>query len=240
MNQQGSIQHNSGQATGRLNVCLACRKPLPRPEINQLVLVCLYCNSETILTPSLHVTEDTSLRIDSPITPPPTPATVNATNLQTDSNCREMSIGPDDDFELRLEPEADRIVPTSSQTAWQVVQASSTSMNTDQNGLSQTYPRERHYPTLEAMQRLYKMFGYVAVLIVFPYVGFRFLYLLVTTKERHLQVMAEFSEFAVPALFGCVALTASLFAASEGIRLAMDVQDNLLRTANSTGRRKVR
>jgi len=270
MNQEGSINQNFGQATGRLNVCAACRKPLPRPEINQLVLVCCYCNSETILTRSLQTAEDTSLRIDSQITPPPTPAMIIATNLQPESNRREVSVGSDDDFELRLEPESDRVVPTSSLTGWQAAQASATSLNADQDRLATTkpynstsstnvdpairseqakqsyndsagiYPQERHYPTLEAMQRLYKLFGYVAVLIVFPYVGVRFLYLLVTTKEQYLQVLAEFSEFAVPALFGCVALTASLFAASEGIRLAMDVQDNTLRTANSTGRRKVK
>jgi len=192
-----------------------------------------------------------------------------ATNFQTDANRREVSFGPDDEFELKLEPEADRIAPTSP-AGWQDTQVTATSVNAGQNRLSPAnsyssssstnldsvirseqakqsyndsagiYPRERHYPTLEAMQRLYKLFGYVAVVIVFPYVGFRFLFLLVTTKEQYLQVMAEFSEFAVPSLFGCVALTASLFAASEGIRLAMDVQDNTLRMANSTGRHKVK
>jgi len=88
------------------------------------------------------------------------------------------------------------------------------------------------------MQRLYKLFGYVAVLLVFPYLFIRLVYLVWSTDAGLLQELAVFSEFAVPVLFATVALTGTLFAAAEGIRLAMDVQDNLLRIANRGGRSK--
>lgn len=106
------------------------------------------------------------------------------------------------------------------------------------NETSGLYPLERHYPTLESMRRLYYLFGYVSILITFPYLAFRFIYVFVITDDQLLQDLGEFSEFAVPLMFGCIALAATLFAASEGIKLAMDIQDNTLRIANRSGRRK--
>ena len=100
------------------------------------------------------------------------------------------------------------------------------------NSTSGTYPNVRHYPTLESMQRLYKLFGYVTIGIVFPYLLFRLVYLLMTTKENLLVELGVFSEFAVPLILLAVAATATLFAAAEGIRLAIDIQDNTLRLAN--------
>lgn len=100
------------------------------------------------------------------------------------------------------------------------------------NSTSGTYPNVRHYPTLESMQRLYKLFGYVTVGVVFPYLLFRLVYLVMTTKENLLIELGIFSEFAVPLILLSVAATATLFAAAEGIRLAMDIQDNTLRLAN--------
>jgi hypothetical protein len=264
MNQEGQTQLGFGQATGRMSVCPSCRKPLPRPESNQFVLICSYCRTETALEPPLSSMNSETFRVDLIIDKDDKERTVGIT---TKTYQPEHSIEGDamsDEFELKLEPESERVPPTSAIQGWQVNPASasvsldqyrptfkSTLASTDldletraeqaklsYNESAGLYPKERHYPTLEAMQRLYKLFGYVAVLVVFPYIGIRFLYLLVITRERHLQVFAEFSEFAVPVLFGCVALTASLFAASEGIRLAMDIQDNTLRIANSSGRRK--
>ncbi|MEO9593140.1 hypothetical protein [Rhodopirellula bahusiensis] len=100
------------------------------------------------------------------------------------------------------------------------------------------YPKERHYPTLEAMQRLSKLFGYATILAVFPYLTFRFLWILLTTEDGVLQELGQFSMFAVPLLFAMVGLIGVLFTASEGIRLAIDLQDNTLRIANRAGRRK--
>ncbi|TWT88022.1 hypothetical protein [Neorhodopirellula pilleata] len=100
------------------------------------------------------------------------------------------------------------------------------------NSTSGSYPNVRHYPTLESMQRLYKLFGYVTVAVVFPYLIFRLVYLLMTTEENLLVELGTFSEFAVPLILLSVAATATLFGAAEGIRLAMDIQDNTLRLAN--------
>lgn len=106
----------------------------------------------------------------------------------------------------------------------------------DQNAA--LYPRERHYPTLEAMQRLTKLFGYTSIAIVFPYLMFRLAHLLQTTESGLLLELGRFFEFAVPVVFGTVGLVGLLFTMSEGLRLAMDVQDNTLRMANRSGRRK--
>ena len=107
------------------------------------------------------------------------------------------------------------------------------------NQSSGLYPRERHYPTLEAMQRLNKIFGYIAIAIVFPYLIGRLVYLIYTTETGLLLELGKFSEFAIPLLFATVGLVGFLFASAEGIQLFIDVQDNLLRIANRTGRRKI-
>ena len=185
-------------------------------------------------------------------------------SVESNENVKQDALN--EDYEFKLEPESDRTVfptaifgsavaptPASSMSAGRVYRSSTQPVVSNReeleyrtqqarqnyNDSAGLYPRERHYPTLEAMLRLYKVFGYVAILCVFPYIAFRFLYLLFTTKEQHIQVFAEFSEFAVPVLFGCVALAASLFAASEGIKLAMDIQDNTLRIANNAGRKRL-
>ena len=106
------------------------------------------------------------------------------------------------------------------------------------NQSSGLYPRERHYPTLEAMQRLNKIFGYVAIAIVFPYLIGRLIYLIYSTETGLLLELGKLSEFAIPVLFATVGLVGFLFASAEGIQLFIDVQDNLLRIANRTGRRK--
>ena len=100
------------------------------------------------------------------------------------------------------------------------------------------YARERHYPTLEAMLRLSKVFGYVAIALVFPYLTVRLVYIYWKTETGLLIELARFSEFAIPLLFATVGLVGFLFAASEGIRLAMDLQENTLRIANRGGRRR--
>lgn len=100
------------------------------------------------------------------------------------------------------------------------------------------YPLERHYPTLEAMQRLYRLFSYAAVLIVFPYLLARLGYVFWTTQDGLLRELGSYLEFAVPVIFGTVAFVGTLFALSEGIRLAIDIQENTLRLANRQGRRK--
>ncbi|MFG0289326.1 MAG: hypothetical protein ACF8CQ_14195 [Rhodopirellula sp. JB044] len=88
------------------------------------------------------------------------------------------------------------------------------------------------------MQRLYRLFGYVIIATVFPYLCFRLVAVVIGAEEGLLQDLIAFSEFAVPVIFASVALVGTLFAASEGIRLAIDVQDNTLRIANRNGRLK--
>ncbi|MFG0290840.1 MAG: hypothetical protein ACF8CQ_21905, partial [Rhodopirellula sp. JB044] len=51
------------------------------------------------------------------------------------------------------------------------------------NQSSGLYPRERHYPTLEAMQRLYRLFGYVIIATVFPYLCFRLVAVVIGAEE---------------------------------------------------------
>ncbi|EMI54879.1 hypothetical protein [Rhodopirellula sallentina] len=106
------------------------------------------------------------------------------------------------------------------------------------NQSSGLYPSERHYPTLEAMQRLYRLFGYVIIATVFPYLFFRLFAVIIRAEEGLLPDLIAFSEFAVPVIFASVALVGTLFAASEGIRLAINLQDNTLRIANRNGRLK--
>ncbi|MGB7345582.1 MAG: hypothetical protein WBD20_15315 [Pirellulaceae bacterium] len=100
------------------------------------------------------------------------------------------------------------------------------------------YPAMREYPTLDAMQRLSRLFGYAAVAIVFPYLLLRLLRVIWLTDEGLLKELVAFSEFAVPVIFGTAGLIGFLFTASEGIKLAMDIQENTLRIANRSGRRK--
>lgn len=88
------------------------------------------------------------------------------------------------------------------------------------------------------MQRLSKLFGYATILAVFPYLLFRFIWIVSSTEEGLLQELGQFSTFAVPVLFATVGLIGILFTASEGIKLAIDLQDNTLRIANRAGRRK--
>lgn len=100
------------------------------------------------------------------------------------------------------------------------------------------YPTVRHYPTLEAIQRLYVMFGYAAVGVVFPYLVISLGWVCYRAEDDLIRQLVNYSEWAVPVVFGTVALVGTLFAASEGIKLAIDVQDNTLRIANAGGRRR--
>ncbi len=141
----------------------------------------------------------------------------------------------DDDYLLRPAPGTSSV----RRTEFESNESRSDRARSSYNDTSGVYPRERHYPTLESMQRMYKIFGYVAILLVFPYISFRILYISFTAKEDLLVQLGEFSETGLPLIFGCVALTATLFAVSEGIKLAIDIQDNTLRIANRHGRKKV-
>ncbi len=250
------------QPTGRMKFCPSCRKPLPRPTKDQVILICSHCSTETSLPPTLSAVEQSSLPIrqthwDYGASPESIRSTAAPTFAATETMLEE-----DDSLELTLEPEADRMVPTANVAPWppsslpssapdyastnsiplvSELEAEKRSEQVKHSYLQSSglYPRERTYPTLEAMQRLYRIFGYLSVILAFPYIAIRFLYLLVTTKQNYLQVFAQFTEFAVPVLIGSVVITATLFAAAEGIRLAMDIQENTLRIANSYGRRKL-
>jgi hypothetical protein len=99
-------------------------------------------------------------------------------------------------------------------------------------------PRRREYPTLEAVQRLYRLLGYTTVAVVFPYLGFRLLAILVATEgSERMDRLIEFSQFAIPLMFGSVAVAGTLLAASEGIRLVIDLQQNTLTIAREINRR---
>ena len=98
--------------------------------------------------------------------------------------------------------------------------------------------RRRHYPTLDAMQRLTKLFGYAVVTVVLPYLTFLLIHIVYTTETGLLRELGTYFEFAVPVLFGTVGLVGFLLTLSEGLRLAIDIQENTLRIANRSGRRK--
>ena len=243
-----------GEPTGRQLRCDQCCKPLARPLAHAMSVLCENCGVSKAIPRALDAEE--SDRSSLPVT-----ATANETSLHFDDV-------DDSDFMLRIEAGRPRAVSVNTASLAMSVHAeldvkdgqfplrSAPSASVDRKTSSATneyraekarrsynetsgiYPRERHYPTLESMKRIYKFFGYAAVLIVFPYLGFRFLYILSTVNEGLLAQLGEFSEFAVPLLFGCVALTASLFGLSEGIKLVMDIQDNTLRIANHHGRKK--
>ena len=99
-------------------------------------------------------------------------------------------------------------------------------------------PSSREYPTLEAIQRLYRLFGYTTALMVFPYLLYRLVAILMRGEGDIVVRLMNFSWFAVPWVLGSVALTGTLFAAAEGIRLAIDIQANTLEIARSAGRRR--
>jgi hypothetical protein len=97
-------------------------------------------------------------------------------------------------------------------------------------------PSHRSYPTLEAIQRLYKIFGYVAVAIVFPYLFIQLVRIILGSAGDTMQRLIEFSQFAVPVLFGTVVFSGTVFALAEGIQLAIDIQANTLATARRSKR----
>ncbi|MEM9367497.1 MAG: hypothetical protein AAGD07_16010 [Planctomycetota bacterium] len=100
------------------------------------------------------------------------------------------------------------------------------------------YPDERHYPTLEAMQRLHKLFGYTAVVLVFVYLLLRFVGLIASDTPNLVEELILLSQTAVVLTFTTVVVTGTLFTLAEGIKLAIDLQNNTLRMANRNGRRK--
>lgn len=250
------------EPTGRQLRCDECHKSLDRPLPHITSVVCANCGTSKAIPPALasdesdlsilaasatenrtvagldddDVDSEFMLRIDAGR---PRAVSVNTASLAMSVHA-ELD-GKDEEYSLRFA--ASETVARSRDYATSKSQAGSESRvdqaRSSYNETSGIYPHERHYPTLESMQRIYKIFGYAAVLIVFPYLGFRFLYILSTVKEGLLAQLGEFSEFAVPLLFGCVAFTASLFGLSEGIKLVMDIQDNTLRIANRHGRKKI-
>ncbi|WP_286764604.1 MULTISPECIES: hypothetical protein [Rhodopirellula] len=100
------------------------------------------------------------------------------------------------------------------------------------------YPLQREYPTLRATQRIFRVLAYATVALVIPELLIRFLWIVWSTQDGILNEVGQFSLYAVASLFGMVALVGTLLTASEGIELAIDVQDNTLRIANQSGRRK--
>ena len=94
-------------------------------------------------------------------------------------------------------------------------------------------PPHRAYPTLESIGRLYKLFGYVGVVGIFGYLLYQFFAMVWRSPEgEFLTRLVAFSEFALPFVFGTVVGAGALFAASEGIQLVIDIQENTLRAAH--------
>ncbi len=107
-----------------------------------------------------------------------------------------------------------------------------------QQSYGDSLPAHRDYPTLEAIQRLYKIFGYVTVGVVFPSMLYRLAVILLFAEDPDLTTrLIDFSWFAIPWIFGAVALTGTFFATAEGIKLAIDIQENTLAIARSAKRR---
>ncbi len=250
------------EPTGRQLRCDECHKALDRPLPHNSTVVCANCGASKAIPRALGFEENEGSRVASSATENrlvagrddedddsefmlridagrPRAVSVNTASLAMSVHA-ELD-GKDEEFSLRSVPRESVARKTGYATSESRVGSDyrADQARSSYNETSGIYPRERHYPTLESMQRIYKIFGYAAVLIVFPYLGFRFLYILSTVKEGLLAQLGEFSEFAVPLLFGCVAFTASLFGLSEGIKLVMDIQDNTLRIANRHGRKKI-
>ncbi|MCC9657296.1 hypothetical protein [Rhodopirellula halodulae] len=145
----------------------------------------------------------------------------------------------DNDFDsVSLKPVTSR--PSDSATSHRLEQQQSTvkarNLYNESAGL---YPLQRDYPTLRATQRIFRLLAYATVMIVIPGLMFRFAWILWSTEEGLLNAFGQFSLHAVAALFAMVGLVGTLLTASEGIELAIDLQDNTLRIANQSGRRKL-
>ena len=93
-------------------------------------------------------------------------------------------------------------------------------------------PVHRDYPTLESIQRLYRLAGYTGVIGVFGYLVVKF-YTDVgrAPSGEQMAKLVDFVEYAVPFTFGTVVIAGVLFGASEGIKLAIDIQENTLAAA---------
>lgn len=249
------------EPTGRQLRCDECHKPLDRPLPLITSVMCANCGASKAIPRALasdesersslavSATENRTvagldddddsefmLRIDAGR---PRAVSVNTASLAMSVHA-ELD-GKDEEFSLRAAP-SESVARTTGYATSESRAGSESRVDQARSSYNETsglYPRERHYPTLESMQRIYKLVGFAGVLIVFPYLGFRLLYLLLTVNEGLLAQLGELSEFAVPLLFGCVAFTASLFGLSEGIKLVMDIQDNTLRIANRHGRKKI-
>lgn len=98
-------------------------------------------------------------------------------------------------------------------------------------------PPQRIYPTLDSLGRLYKLFGYVGVLGIFGYLLYQFIAMVWRSPEgEFLNRLVEFTEFALPFVFGTAIGAGALFAASEGIQLVIDIQENTLHSAHQAGK----
>ena len=100
-------------------------------------------------------------------------------------------------------------------------------------------PRHRDYPTLESIQRLYKLAGYVGVVGVFGYLVFMLISSVGGAEQGdRLTKLVEFFQYAVPYTFGAVLGAGVLFGAAELIKLAIDIQENTLASAQRKTQKK--
>lgn len=200
-------------------VCPGCGEPLRQDQLGWQdgALVCGGCGCEL----SLVVADGSN--------PSSQSATVEFREPQTQPDeDRAQTIG------LRVLSEEDRpptTMPSSSE-------AESDEDDVEDSSTVEVYPDERHYPTLEAMQRLHKLFGYTAVLLVFLYLSLRLVLLVASETPNLAEELILLSQTAVILTFATVVVTGTLFTLAEGIKLAIDLQNNTLRIANRNGRRK--
>ncbi len=157
--------------------------------------------------------------------------------------------GIDDDIELSLKPAVERVQSASESTygepprRWSEPAESNLPTSVEKYEPVRAaaygeYPRRRDYPALSSLRRLYAVFGYVGVAIVFAYLLIEAGLVVYRSDGDLLVNLAVYSRWAVPTVFGTVAVTAAMLAASEGITLAMDIQENTLRAANELNRRR--
>ncbi|OYP29467.1 hypothetical protein [Rhodopirellula sp. MGV] len=100
-------------------------------------------------------------------------------------------------------------------------------------------PVHRDYPALESIQRLYRIAGYVGTMGVFAYLiatGYSALH--DAPVGERLARLGEWMQTAVPYLFATVVGAGFLFGAAEGIKLAIDIQENTLAAAHQRGPRR--
>lgn len=94
------------------------------------------------------------------------------------------------------------------------------------------------YPTLESIGNLYRLFGYLIVGLAFPYLGYQLLIALFSADGDLVSRLVDFSQLAFVVFAGSAAITGTLFALAEGIRLAIDIQSNTLAMCEAFQRRQ--